>query len=177
MHREGVFEHHRVDSVTMVMASLAGLVQGQAFLGPVPQGYAWYVENFASLVKGNSHTANCWFAATVDDGPLGGPQSGLAAWDGQGLLVPLSAGIANWWSGEPGYVGPGHVLHVLASAAQGGTVVAGDIVTATVQIAVHQLDPLIFMSPEDQQQAHQAVHGRVGPNEDADVATAGRRAT
>ena len=171
--REGLFDHHRVDSVTITVQNVGGLVQGEKILGPVPEGYAWYVENLAHVVKGNNRSAVVWWVVTVDDGALGGP-AGLVNFDGQGQAAAVGGLAGNYFCAAPIYVGPGHVLHALASAAQGSSVQAGDQVTATAQIAVHQLDPQWMMSPEDRRQVLES-HQRRGA-ELAQVAVAERRA-
>lgn len=167
MLRQGLFDHHRLDSVSMTAAG--GTPTAQATLGMVPEGYAWYIENFAFSVVGNSHTAAIDVAATVDNGPL----PAQALWDHQGLLDTFTAAVrgsqnnASAW-----YVPPAHFLRAYAS---GGTLAAGDVVVVTFQVAVHQLNPRAFMSPEDRAQV-MAAHEREPEHLFADSATAARRA-
>lgn len=154
MHREGIFEKHRLDSITLVSAAIGGLQQAEGHIGPVPQGYAWYVENFAWLVRGNSHNAQVVVAVTPDDTTLGG-SGGLATWDGMGMVVsPVAAATGGGVvPGAAFYMGPGHSLHVLAF---GGSLAGGDVIVPTAQIAVHQLDPSWMMSREDARQVLEA---------------------
>lgn len=175
MHREGIFEKHRLDSITLTSAAIGGLQQAEGHVGPVPQGYAWYVENFDWLVRGNSHNAQVVAAVTPDDTTLGGT-AGFAVWDGMGMVVaPAAAAIGG--SSVPAaafYMGPGHSFHVLAF---GGSLAAGDVIVPTLQIAVHQLDPAFIMSPEDAQQVKErhermAGAGATGLNMDAVGASA-----
>lgn len=168
MHREGIFEKHRLD--TLYSSFVAGNV-AQLQFGPVPQGYAWYVENFAFVVLGNSHTTIAEVAITPDDTQL----PAEASWDNDGLVWG-SPGVtaARFATVQPGvawYMGPGHWLHL---SAHGGTAVAGDVLSATAQIAVHQLDPDFIMSPEDAKQLR-AAHEHLAA-ELAHSAVAERRA-
>lgn len=159
MLREGFFEKHRLDSITLVSAAISALQQAEGHIGPVPQGYAWYVENFDWLVRGNSHNAQVVAAITTDDTTLGGV-GGFATWDGMGMVVaPVAAAIGG--SSVPAaafYMGPGHSFHVLAF---GGSLAAGDVIVPTLQIAVHQLNPHFIQSPDDQVQVQRA-HERLG---------------
>ena len=167
MLREGLFDHHRLDSVSMTAAG--GTPTAQAILGMAPEGYAWYVENFAYSVVGNSHTALMDVAATIDNGTL----PAQATWDHQGLLDTFAAGVrGSQNNGSAWYVPPGHFLRAYAS---GGTLAAGDVVVVTFQIAVHQLNPRAFMSPEDQAQVR-AAHERAPEHLFAESAVAARRA-
>jgi hypothetical protein len=155
MYREGIFEGHRLDTV-LVTYGAANVAQGQ--LGPVPQGYAWYVENFAHAILGNSHTCALEVAITPDDTTL----AVNASWDSAGLVWVSGSGaspvVRN--SIQPGIawrIGPGHWLHWQAHA---GTGVQGDVLSATAQVAVHVLDPQYLMTPEDAREV-MAAHERV----------------
>lgn len=168
--REGLFLNHRLESLAIPTASLNGIVQGQAFLGPVPQGYCWYVENFAAMTVGSTRQNVAIWAVTVDDGPLGGRAGGFPAWDGQGLTMIFGAAVAQSFANAlPTFLGPGHVLHALVGNLGGnGTLNAGDVVTVTNQIAVHQLDPSYMMSREDARQVLRAhEHPTAELNQDA----------
>jgi hypothetical protein len=149
MMREGLFEHHRLDTVQLPF-NASNVVPGLACHQPVPQGYAWYIENLAYLVIGNSHTTVVEFAITPDDTAL----PAETGWDGAGLVWTNGTGAAALVRGavQPGlpwYVAPGHALHVQAHA---GTAVSGDILAVTFQVAVHSLDVQYMMSPEDTKQ-------------------------
>lgn len=166
MLREGMFDHHRLDAVSAVAAG--GTPLAQLSLGPVPQGYVWYIENIAFSVLGNAHTAAVDVAITPDDVVL----PAQASWDHAGLVWTLAAAIrGSVQPGLPFYAQAGHFVHLVAA---GGTLAAADVVVATFQVAVHQLNPAAFMSPEDRQ-AVRAAHEH--PNSGlVESAVAGRRA-
>ena len=168
MFRQGLFDHHRLDTLAMLAAG--GTPVAQKVLGPVPEGYCWYVEVIGFSVVGNSHTALLDVAVTPDGGDL----PAQATWDHQGLVwtVPTAAVRASENAGHAIYVAPGHFIHAYAS---GGTLAANDPVAVTFQIAVHQLDPQFLMSPEDRAAVRQA-HERLAEHQVAEVATAHRRA-
>lgn len=148
--REGLFEHHRLDPVTLVAATLGAGPVAQGILGPVPQGYTWYIESVAFSVAGANHTAEYNMAVTVDDPPL--PAS--AVWDRAGLELVIPAAIRG--SSPPGIAWYAQAGHFIRHYLSGGTLAAGDVVTVTTQIAVHQLDPHFLMSPEDAAQVKSA---------------------
>jgi hypothetical protein len=161
--REGLFDHHRLDPLTMVAAAVGGAPVAQAFIGPVPQGYAWYVENIGFAVAGDTHTAELDVAVLVDDGA----SLGTAAWDRAGMVAG-SFTAAKRGTIQPGiaiYVPAGHVVRFYAVP---GTLANGDAVTVTCQSAVHQLDPHFIMSPDDALQVKSA-HERMSAelNQDA----------
>jgi hypothetical protein len=146
--REGLFDHHRLENLALVAAG--GTPIAQAVLGPVPEGYAWYLEQAAYTVVGNSHTAAIDLAVTPDGGAL----PAQATWDHQGLVWTTAAAVrGSMQTGLAIYLGPGHFLHVYLS---GGTLAAGDAATVTLQVAVHQLDPHFLMSPDDTVQVKEA---------------------
>src|SRR5215469_4969627 len=150
MLREGLFDHHRRDSIPLLVAAAGGQPLAQALYGPVPEGYAWYIELAGFLVVGNSHTAAAILAASPDNTNV----PSLAAWDGAGLQAQVPAATSGAWSLPlPMYLGPGHWARVLLA---GGTLANGDAATATFQTAVHQLDPRYMMSPEDTAQVKRA---------------------
>lgn len=170
MFRDGLFDHHRRDAVAVVAAAAGGQPLGQGLIGPVPMGYAWYVEFATFLVVGNSHTAIAVLAVTPDNGAL----PSLAGWDGYGASSFSGAAAV---SGAiplalPLYVPEGHWLRAILIP---GTLANGDAATVTLQTAVHQLDPMLgLMSAEDRLELY-ASHERVGADV-AETATAGRRA-
>lgn len=167
MLREGLFDHHRLDP--RLMTAAGGTPTAQDALGPVPEGYAWYIENIAWSVVGNSHNALLDFAVTVDNGQL--PTQAL--WDHAGLIATFtSAAIRGALQpGLPFYVPPNHFIRAYAA---GGSLAAGDVVAVTYQIAVHQLNPRQMMSPDDIAQARAAHQHPTA--EVSETAVAGRRA-
>lgn len=167
MLRQGLFDHHRLEPLALVAAGATPTAQG--VLGPVPEGYAWYLEQVAYTVAGNSHTAAMDLAVAVDGGPL----PAQASWDHAGLVWTTAAAVrASMNPGLAIFVPPGHFVHAYLS---GGTLAAGDTAVVTFQVAVHQLDPRFVMSPEDARAVAES-HERLPVHEVAEVATAGRRA-
>lgn len=168
MHREGVFRNHRLDSLALVAAGGTPVAQG--VLGPVSEGYCWYIEVIAFTVVGNAHTALIDVAVTPDSGPL----PAQATWDHQGLVwTTTAAAIRNSENaGHAIYVAPGHFVHAVLA---GGTLAAGDAATVTFQIAVHELNPRFLMTREEEELVREA-HERLPQHVVAEVATAGRRA-
>jgi hypothetical protein len=166
--RQGLFDHHRLDLLPLTAVATGGAPIAQGFLGPVPQGYCWYVENVGWAVGGNSHTAELNVAIVADDGPL----PGITAWDRAGLVGLAAAATRGVISPAlPWFAGAGHVPHFYLAP---GSLANGDTVVVTVQIAVHQIDPQFIMSPEDALQVREA-HERLGA-ELARSAVAERRA-
>lgn len=167
--REGLFDHHRRDSISMLAAG--GTPVAQKILGPCPEGYCWYLESVAFSVVGAAHNALFDLAVTPDGGDLP-PQ---ASWDHQGLAWTVQTAViaASMNNTAAVFVPPAHFAHAYASA---GSLAAGDVVTVTYQVAVHQLDPAhLFMSPEDRQAVREA-HERLAEHQVAESAVAGRRA-
>lgn len=167
MLREGIFDHHRLE--VLLATAAGGTPIAQTVLGPVPEGYAWYLEQVAYTIVGNNHTAALDVAVTPDGGTL----PAQATWDHQGLVWTLAAAVRG--SMQPGiavYVAPGHFAHFYAS---GGTLAASDVLSVTCQVAAHQLDPHYLMTPEDRR-AIAASHEHQVAHEVAEVATAARRA-
>ncbi len=166
--REGLFDHHRLDTFAMVAAGGTPVAQ-KAWVGPA-EGYCWYIEVAAFCVVGNSHNALFDLAVTPDQGDL--PTQAL--WDHQGLAwtVRTATIAASRDNAAAIYVPPSHFIRAYAS---GGSLAAADAVTVTLQVAVHQLDPQYMMSPEDRS-AVRAAHERLAEHQVAEVATAGRRA-
>jgi hypothetical protein len=169
MHREGVFVRHRLDTLALLAAGGTPLAQG--VIGPVPEGYCWYIEAIGFSVVGNSHTAVPLVAVTPDGGPL----PAAASWDGQGLVWTPSGVAAVRGSENAGhalYVGPGRFAHAVLLP---GTLAAGDAATFTFQVAVHELNPRFLMSREEADLVREA-HERLPEHPVAEVATAGERA-
>jgi hypothetical protein len=162
--REGLFDHHRRDSQQALAAAVGGQPNAQGVLGPVPEGYAWYVENFAYTVVGANHTALIDVAVLRDDGPL----PAQATWDHQGLVWtgPAAAQIKGSTNNGVAWYAPAGTF--LKWSAAPGTLANGDVVVVTYQIAVHQLDPHFLMSPDDALQVKSA-HERMAAelNQDA----------
>lgn len=166
MFREGLFDHHRLDS-TLIPANASAVAQ-RAVPGP-GEGYCWYLEVISFTVVGNSHTAAFDVAITPDQGDL----PAQATWDHQGLVWTLAAAVrGSENAGSPIYVPPSHFVHFYAA---GGTLASGDVVGVTYQAAVHQLDPAYLTTPEDRA-AIRASHEHLAKHQVAEVATAGRRA-
>jgi hypothetical protein len=166
MHREGLFDSHRLDS--LLMTADASNTAQKVLVGP-GEGYCWYLEVISFTVVGNSHTAAFDVAVTPDNGAL----PAQATWDHQGLVWTLAAAVrGSENAGSAIFVPPSHFVHFYAA---GGTLAQGDVVSVTTQVAVHQLDPHFLTSPEDRA-AIRAAHERLAEHQVAEVAIAGRRA-
>lgn len=165
--RQGLFDHHRLDTI-LISCNAAGVAQ-KAY-GPASEGYCWYLELVTFSVIGNSHTTICDVAVTPDNGDL----PAQSTWDHDGLIwTQAAAVIAASQSFEPAvFVDQSHFLHAYGF---GGTMVSGDVLQATFQVAVHQLDPQHWMSPEDRNQVREA-HERLAEHQVAASAVSGRRA-
>lgn len=142
--RAGFFDHHE-PLQTISVSALNASGNGQGFLGPVPQGYCWYIENVTMRVP-NQGVLDMIISPTQKV-PAG------TAWDFSGrfdLFAAATDDARNYAS--PIYVGPG--MYIVASVT-GGT--QNDTPTISLQIAVHQLNPAFMTSPEDARQI-QAAH-------------------
>lgn len=168
MFRDGVFRGHRQENLVAVAAG--GTPTAQAVLGPVPEGYAWYLEVITFAVIGNSHTAVFDLAVTPDNGSL----PAQATWDHQGAVLTVTPAAVRGTSPNavPIYVPPAHYVHAYFS---GGTLAAGDVATVALQIATHELNPLFLQSREEIER-ELASHERRPAHEVVEVATASRRA-
>ena len=146
MLREGLFSHHRRDFLSLAASGTPVTAQGS--IGPVPEGYAWYIEAWAYTVLGTSHTALLALAVTPDNGTIPPPTT----WDYAGVISgsASAAFFATLIPGNPIYVPPAHFIRPYL---WGGTLAAADVVNFNLQASVHQLDPPVLMSPEDRRQA------------------------
>lgn len=167
MFREGVFKSHRQE--LLLTTAAGGTPTAQGVIGPVPEGFCWYLEVVAFTVIGNSHTASFDLAVTPDNGSL----PAQASWDHQGLVWTLGAAVrGSENAGHAIYVPPSHFVHAYFS---GGTLAAADVCSATFQVAVHELNPRWLQSKEEVER-ELASHERYPAHEVAEVATAGKRA-
>ncbi len=148
MYRAGFFDHHTPDLYASAVAATAAPV-AQDFLGPVPQGYCWYLEAWTSHI-GAAHTAVCELAVS----PTQQLPAISANWDRGNRLWFSGAAAADFspLAGYALYIPEGYYL-IAYWTAGGGTLVAGDTCLLTTQIAWHQLSVKGFMSPEDIEQA------------------------
>lgn len=151
MHRAGFYDHHEPGRYIAATADSGGLAQG--FMGPVPQGYCWYVErltSWASAARANStvelfvlptNTVAPGFTATVGDRA------------GRQDLVTAAASNARLDESSPIFVGPGY--HLVAFWA-GFT--SGDSLLVSAQVAIHKLDLVIPQGPVRRPTLEAAMH-------------------
>lgn len=165
MHRQGVFTHHSTEPYIRAVANATP--EAQAFYGPCPLGYCWYVESATYHIS--AHTAVAELAISPE-GKLPAPLSswdraqrewwfGAAAVDGQAAI------------GEALFVPPGYYL---VAAFAGGTLAQNDVCVMSFQIAEHELNPRYLMSEEEIEQVRKAHEHPTAPL--AQVATASERA-
>ena len=156
MFREGIFDHHRPMEGKVAVANASGVAT--TFYGPVPEGYAWYVERLSTHAPTTNTACSIFVSAE-------------ASTSDPGFRADFTA-VADDIADEvnPIYLPAGYYLVVRWTGAT-----SGDTCTASAQIAVHQLNPALFMSPEDRAQVREA-HERQPQHELVEVATAHRRA-
>lgn len=158
MYRAGFYDHHEPGMSIVATANASGVAQG--FLGPVPQGYCWYVERMTSW-SNTAATSGLLlevFVQTVDD------------------AAPTSATVGNRTGRQDvSYVvvndisdnnSPIHVPEGYFLVAFWTGLTSGDKVELTTQIAVHllsldieprqlvqqQTEPTPDINPEDVQE-------------------------
>ncbi len=150
----GTFHHYERPSVSAVAD--AGAVAQKA-IGPVPEGFVWYVEIVGYVVIGNSHTAVIAAAISPDNGPL----PAQATWDGAGMVwTTLTAAIRNSENtGPPFFLDSGEYLRAILS---GGTLAQGDVVTVTYQIRVNEKEPVWGLLTPEERAELAAAHERAG---------------
>ena len=124
--------HHSTRSDQYIAATVASNGTATGFLGPVPEGFCWYVERLTA----HSNTANSTtgklevyvqpFQAAPNDASKRGRQDFAI-----GTAVQDSASDEN----SPIYVGPGDYLVAVWSA-----LTSGDLVSLSAQIRVHKIE-------------------------------------
>lgn len=162
--RAGLYDHHVPMQGVTVLANTSGIAT--AVYGPVPEGYAWYIERYSVHCPTSAAIAS----VNVILGPVNAVAAN-AALDSSARADYTTTGkdlVGD--SNSPIYVAPGYSLVIQWTAAT-----SGDICIASIQYAVHELEPRRFMSPEDQRQVAAAGQHATGPV--TQTATAERRAT
>lgn len=140
MMRMGVFDHTRPAEPKSGTANASGVAS--LFYGPCPEGYGWYIERISVHCPTAAAVAHVCVALTP-----------LSAVD-YGSRMDFTTGGADSIADESTaiYVPAGYSLSIIWTAAT-----SADVCTASVQYAVHQLDPRYMMSPEDMREV-QAAH-------------------
>jgi hypothetical protein len=159
MLRAGFYDHH----VPMLGATGTATSAGVAKVGygPVPEGYCWYIERYS---------VHCPTGAAVAAVFVAQGATGTAAVDSGYRADYTTAGAdAVGDSFNAIYVPAGYHFIVQWTAAT-----SGDVCTASIQYAVHQLDPHIMTSREDVRQIQASHEHATAPVNDS--AVAGRRA-
>ncbi len=142
MQTAGFYDHHVPMLGATGTATTAGVAK--AGFGPVPQGYCWYIERYSM----HCPTAAAVAAVFVTQG-----STGTAAID-PGYRADYTTAGAD-------AVGDAfHAIYIPEGyhfTAQWTAATSGDVCTASIQYAVHQLNPQILSSPQDIRQV-QAAH-------------------
>jgi hypothetical protein len=152
MYRVGFYDHQRVgDTIGPLTANASGIAQG--FLGPVAEGYCWYVERM-TIWSTNTATTGLKCEIFVVRNQQLAPGFTATAGDRQGRQ-DLSLAAGNDVSDEvnPLFVGAGYYLVAFWS---GFTV--GDTVELTSQIAVHKLQLTHTQPPIQHPSEQQLLH-------------------
>lgn len=159
MFREGVFDHTRRDNVSGIAAG--GTPIAVVAFGPASEGYCWYLENVGWSVVGNSHNALLDLAVTPDQLNVSPPAQ--AAWDHAGLVDTFTTAAVRGSRNYPSAlkIPAGHFLIAYFA---GGSIAAGDAVTLSLQVAVHELNPRYLMSPEDQERVRREHENEPAPH-------------
>lgn len=158
--REGIFDHHVAMLGASAVANSAGVAK--AGYGPVPEGYCWYIERYS---------AHCPTSAAVAAVFVVLGATGTAAIDPsyRADFQTTTGGDVVGDAFHAIYLPPGyHFVMQWTGAAN------ADVCTASIQYAVHQLDPGHMMTRQDIRQI-QASHEHAG-SPVTETATAHRRA-
>lgn len=132
--RQGYIEH--VESGYTITATINSAGTGQGYLGPVPQGYCWYLERASSYI---AHTAVLELAVVTQQAlpnlTANWDRAARQFWAATGADIQIDAN-------QPVYVGPGYYLVAYWT---GGT--SADVALLSTQIAVHKLVLADFQLP------------------------------
>jgi hypothetical protein len=159
MHRQGIFDHHVPMLGSTGTATSAGVAK--AGYGPVPEGYCWYIERYSVHCPTSGAVAAVFVV-------LGATGTG-AIDPGYRADYTTAGADAVGDANSAIYVPAGYHFVVQWTAAT-----SGDVCTASIQYAVHQIDPSHMNSPQDLRQmaaAHQHAAAELNG-----TAVAGRRA-
>jgi len=159
MYRQGIFETHVPMYGQTATANSSGVAK--VAFEPVSEGYCWYVERYS---------VHCPTVAAVASVFVTLGATGTAAIDTSYRADYTTAGAdAVGDAFHAIYVPPGYRFVVQWTAAT-----SGDICTASIQYARHQLNPMQNMSQQDIQLVN-AAHEH-GSSPLVESATAGKRA-
>ena len=159
MYRQGVYEYHVPMLGATATANASGIAK--AGYGPVPEGYCWYIERYSV----HCPTSGAVAAVFVAQG-----STGTGAVDPSYRTDYTTAGAdAVGDAFHAIYVPSGYHLVIQWTAAT-----SGDLCVASIQYAVHQLNPNVIGSRQDALQEHAAHQHLTSPL--THVATAGERA-
>ena len=159
MHRQGVFVRHEPMEGKVASANSSGVAK--VGYGPVPEGYCWYIERYS---------VHCPTAAAVASVFVVQGATGTAAVDTSYRADYTTAGAdAVGDAFHAIYIPSGYHFLIQWTAAT-----SADVCVASCQIAVHQLDPMGNMSPQDVQLVNAAHEHLSSPL--VEPATAQKRA-
>lgn len=150
MHREGVFDHHVPMQGSSALANSSGVAK--VGFGPVPQGYVWYIERYS---------VHCPTAAAVASVFVVHGTTGTAAVDTSFRADYTTAGKdAVGDAFHAIYVPEGY--HFLVQWTSATNL---DQCVASIQYAVHELDPLVrgIMSGQDVRQLSESHESIMSP--------------
>lgn len=162
--RVGLYNHHVPMQGLTVTANTSGIAT--AAYSPVPEGYAWYIERYSVHCPTSASIAS----VNVILGTVSQVAANAALDTSARADYTINGKDAVGDSNSAIYVAPGYSLVIQWTAAT-----SGDICIASIQYAVHELEPRKFMSPEDLRQVAAAGQHATGPV--TQTATAEYRAT
>lgn len=131
----GYFHNYRNEDI--IRAAFGSDSNAQGSLGPVPQGYCWYIERYTTRVATTAGvitaaTPLCEVAVLSDQAV-----SVIGTWDRAGRQDYTANGKNDISDNEsPLYAGPGQYLVAVWTTAN-----SGEIAVLSCQIRVHQLEP------------------------------------
>lgn len=144
--RAGLYDHHVPAQGITSKANTSGIATN--VYGPVPEGYAWYVERISVHCPTDG--------AVADVHVILGTINQVAA----NAALDTSARVDHTEDGDDAVADENSAVFVPAGyslVVQWTSATSGDICVSAVQYAVHELEPRRFMSPEDLRQL-QAAH-------------------
>ena len=150
--RAGLYDHHVPMQGLTVNANASGIAT--AAYPPVPEGYAWYIERYSVHCPTSAAVASVnvilgVVSAVAANAALDSSARADFTTNGKDSVGDANSAI---------YVPPGYSLVIQWTAAT-----SGDICIASIQYAVHELEPRRFMSPEDLRQVQAAAQHATAP--------------
>jgi hypothetical protein len=141
--RAGFYDHTESGMVIKAIANSSGIAQG--YLGPVPEGYCWYVERESTWSTGSAGECEI-FVVTTHQMPSGMTAAAGDRAGRQDVSLLASDDISD--NNSPIFVGPGYYLVAFWTG-----LTNLDQVILSTQIVIHRLSLLI----EDPAQVVQQV--------------------